>query len=216
MPIKNELANVRDTYGRVAARYADAFVDELAGKAADRELLDKLVAEVKGRGGGAVADLGTGSGQVARYLHDKGVDVTGIDVAPAMIREARIRHPAVKFAVGDLLRLEVDSGAYAAVTAFYAFVHLDARELGHAFDELARVLAPGGVALLAWHLGDETVKLEEFLGAPCTLGWNYFPMATVIAAAETAGLTAEQRLERPPYEGEHAGTSRGYLFVRKA
>ncbi|MND00809.1 hypothetical protein D3C83_195490 [compost metagenome] len=68
--------------------------------------------------------------------------------------------------------------------------------------------------LVAWHVGDETLRPAEFLGEPCELGWNFFPMATVVAAVERAGLTAEVRLERAPYPTEHASV-RGYLLARR-
>lgn len=210
----NDPALVSETYGRVAARYADAFLDELTAKPLDRALLTWFADDVRARGGGQVADLGTGSGQVARFLHDRGIAITGIDLAPPMIDEARVRHPGVRFATGDLLALDAADGSYTGLTAFYAIVHLDRAGLARAFAEAHRVLTPGGALLLAWHIGDETLQPPDFLGAPCPIAWNFFPLATIVAAIEAAGLTAEVRLERTPYASEHAST-RGYLLARR-
>lgn len=205
---------VAATYGRVAERYADAFLDELVAKPLDRALLTWFADDVRARGGGRMADLGTGSGQIARFLHDRGLLVTGIDLSSDMVAEARRRHAGITFETGDLLALDAPDGAFSALTAFYAIVHLDADQLVAAFTEARRVLAPGGAILLAWHVGSETLRPADFLGEPCALAWNFFPSATVIAAAEQAGLTAEVRLERAPYPAEHAST-RGYLLARR-
>lgn len=61
---------VRASYARVASRYADGLLDELSKKPLDRALLDVFAERVRGHG--LVLDLGTGPGQVARYLHDRG------------------------------------------------------------------------------------------------------------------------------------------------
>ena len=62
-----------DSYDRVAAEYAERYVDELRHKPLDRALLDWFVGETQGAG--TVADVGCGPGQVARYLHERGLPV---------------------------------------------------------------------------------------------------------------------------------------------
>lgn len=86
------------TYDAVAADYADAFADELAGKPFDRDLLDEFADTVDG----PVLDLGCGpAGHVTRYLADRGVRVAGVDLAHEGIAEARRRHPDLEFLAGD-------------------------------------------------------------------------------------------------------------------
>jgi len=209
----NDLAAVRATYDGVAAPYADAFLDELAGKPLDRALLDLFCDETRPRGG-TVADLGTGSGQIARYVHERGLRALGIDLAPNMVAEARRRHPGVEFAVGDLQRLEVADASYAGLTAFYAIVHLARAQLTSAFAEARRVLVPGGALLLAWHVGDDTLRPDDFLGAPCPIAGNFFPSAGVLGALVAAGLVPGGRVGRRPYPGEHPST-RGDVLARR-
>ena len=120
---RGPLRNVRNTYDRVAADYAEQFKDELSHKPFDLRILDWLVEKA---GAGTLCDMGCGPGQIARYLADRGADVCGIDVSPAMVREARKLHPNIPFHVGDFLALRgVADSSFAGIAAFYSIVHLD-------------------------------------------------------------------------------------------
>lgn len=72
--------NVRDSYDSAAEAYAQHLASELDRKPLDRHLLNRFAEEVRGRG--LVADIGCGPGHVARYLHDRGVSIVGIDLSP--------------------------------------------------------------------------------------------------------------------------------------
>ena len=91
---------VRDSYDRVAERYAEEIGGELAGKPLDRALLRcliELVADVEeSTGTGVVADLGCGPGHIAAYLAAQGVPTIGIDISPAMVEVGRRRYPDVR------------------------------------------------------------------------------------------------------------------------
>ena len=167
-----------------------------------------------------MADVGCGPGQVARYLHDRGRDVLGVDLSPAMVAQARGHHPGLTFEVGSLLDLGVADGAWSGVTAFYSILHLTRDELGQAARELHRVLCPDGLLLLAFHVGQvghvggEVRHLDEWWGRPVSLDFRLFPTDVVAAALEDAGFSVEGRLERVPYPRE-VDTRRAYLLARK-
>lgn len=211
---------MRAAYDAVAEPYAELFNHELAGKPLDRSLLAWFAEIVRGDGrvrdAGRVADLGTGPGQVARALFERGVDTLGVDLSERMISVARRLHPdrRLEFRVGDFLALDLPDASLAGATAFYAHVHLPRERLGAAFAELARVLRPGAPALLAFQVGDETVRVEEYLDRKVELDWHFFPMAAVVDALVEAGLSPEMRLERSPYPQEHP-TVRGYVLARR-
>ena len=84
-------AKVRAAYDAVAATYAERLGDELDRKPFDRWLLDRVAVLA---GGLPVVDVGTGPGHVAAYLAAAGADVTGVDLSPAMVEEARAPVPA--------------------------------------------------------------------------------------------------------------------------
>src|SRR5581483_9633532 len=116
---------------------------ELADKPLDRALLDRFAERV--RGAGLACDLGCGPGQVARYLHERGAAVIGIDLAPGMVAEARRLNPGITFEVGSMLALDVPDGAWAGIAAFYSIIHIPREDRPRALRELRRVLQPGGV-----------------------------------------------------------------------
>ena len=99
-------------------------------------------------------DLGTGTGQaaflVARRFPD--TEVVGVDLAPAMLAEARRKTPPelagrVRFEQGDASRLEYPDGSFDLVTLANMIPF---------FDELARVLATGGRVVFSFSVGPDT------------------------------------------------------------
>ncbi len=215
-PVTTPLDRVRTAYDAVARPYAERFLHELDAKPLDRALLcwfSELV-----RGAGPVADLGCGPGQIARWLHERGTNVSGIDLSPAMVALASDLHRdrGISFRTGDLLALDLGDCSLAGAVAFYAHVHLPPADLPRAFRELPRVLRPGAPALLAFHAGDGEVHLDEFLGERISLDWHLHRTADVVAALEGAGLVVETRLERAPYVPQEHPTVRGYVLARRA
>jgi ubiquinone/menaquinone biosynthesis C-methylase UbiE len=101
-----------------------------------------------------VLDVGTGTGAGAlvmarRYPHAR---VVGIDISPRMIEAARAKLPPelagrVEFSVADAAALPFESDAFDLV----AQVSVPAF-----FDELARVLSPGGHVIVVSSLGTAT------------------------------------------------------------
>ncbi|MCA0435327.1 MAG: DUF480 domain-containing protein [Actinobacteria bacterium] len=208
-PARDE--KVRRSYDAVAAAYADGAVD-LSEKLFDAWLLDRLAMEATG----PVADVGTGPGTVAAYLAEQGVDVTGYDCAPAMIEQARLRVPGATFEVGDLRRLlrPPTAPGWGAITCWYGLVYLAASELPAAVAGLARVLAPGGLLLVAMHAGDDVRHESELAGVEVDMELVLHDPAQVRAAVEAAGLVVEEWYVRGARPGEYP-TDRLYVLARR-
>jgi SAM-dependent methyltransferase len=149
----------------VAEEYVRRIYDELRDKPLDRELLDRFSQQLRGRG--SVCDIGCGPGHVARYLHDRGAQVCGLDLSLNMLLHAKRLNPAIHFIQGDVLKLGVADGAWAGITAFYCICNLPPADLPAAFAEMRRVLRPGGLLLLSFHIGDEVKHLDEWWGLRC-------------------------------------------------
>jgi SAM-dependent methyltransferase len=201
---------LRAGYETVARSYREHLLDELAGKPLDRAFLDAFAEGSHG----TILDVGCGPGQIARYLASRGATVEGVDLSPAMIEEAKASHPAIPFRVGDMFALPYEAGTIGGIAAFYAIVHLRPEELVAPFRDFARVLVPGGLVALSFHVGSEVVHVDELFGATTSLDFVQHQPEAVIAALADAGFTLEARLDRAPYPGVEYPSQRTYLLAR--
>ena len=106
-----------------------------------------------------VLDLGTGTGSVARLAAERWpeADVTGADVSPGMVEQARRR------ATGERQRYEV-ADASSLPYADGAFELVAMNNMIPFFDEIELVTAPGGQVAIAFSRGPQTpiwVPLER-------------------------------------------------------
>lgn len=206
---------LQSSYDRVAENYAAQFRDEMDKKPFDRKMLDWLAEKVDGLG--VICDMGCGPGQVARYLHGRGVEVCGVDLSAAMVQQAQALNPDISFRRGDMLNLAgVADDSYGGIAAFYSIVHLPRPKVARALQELRRVLRPKGVLLLAFHVGQEIKHLDELLDQKVSLDFFFFEPAEVKDYLLAAGFELEEAIERDPYSKEVEYQSRrAYLFARK-
>jgi SAM-dependent methyltransferase len=205
---------LRTSYDSVAAAYVEHLYSELEQKPLDRHLLNRFAEEVRDRG--TVGDLGCGPGHVARYLHDRGVRMLGLDLSPEMVRWATQLNPDVEFRVGDIRALDLPDGSLAGIVAFYSVIHLDPSELGIALREFRRVLAADGVLLVSFHVGDHTLHRDELWGQAVSLDFHFLLPGAVTAALHSAGFLVTESVEREAYEAAEYPSRRCYLFARAA
>jgi SAM-dependent methyltransferase len=148
--------------------------------------LDRLEREPR-----QVLDLGTGTGKGARLVAERfpGAEIVGVDIAPAMVAEARRLLPPelagrVRFEVADASALPFEENAFDLVVLLNMIPF---------FEELARVIAPGGVLVFAWFSGP---------GTPI-----YTPPATLAGRLEPLGFEG--------FEGLAAGEGTAFLARRR-
>lgn len=201
----------RASYDAVAAEYAQHLSDELSYKPLDRALLAMVVESAAGR---PIADLGCGPGHVAAWLAEHGAQAVGIDFSPGMVAIAARDHPVAKFRVGDLRDLPASDAEFGAVLALYSLIHLAPDELSAAASELYRVVAPGGLVLVAFHLGEEVRHVTDWWGHGVDLEFRFLETDAVSGHLEMAGLVVEAVVERAPYAREVA-TRRAYVLARR-
>ncbi len=179
------------SYDRVASIYAEQYRGELVHKPLDRALLTTLI-ELSGASG-PMADIGCGPGHVDA---------------------ARATHPEVEFRQGNMLDLPLDDDSLAAIVTFYAIIHLRPEEIGPAFREFRRVLKPGGLLLLAFHVGEERIHRTEWWDQPVDLDFQFFAPAVIEAALVESGFSVEMSLQRRPYEPYEFPSRRAYILAR--
>lgn len=206
--------DARGSYDRVADEYTTRVAGELTHKPFDRARLDDLVARTAGLG--PLLALGCGPGHVAAYLAGRGARVTGIDLSPAMIEQARALHPDLDLRVGDITALDVAPEQWGGIACFYAIIHVPRERVTEALDGMRQALAPGGWTLLAYHVGDEIRHLDEWWGRPVDVDFVFFRPGEMESYARAAGFVDITTEEREPYSPEvEAQTQRGYTWARR-
>lgn len=208
---QNETQN---SYDLVAEEYANEFRDELGKKPFDRKMLDWLVEKVEGAG--RICDMGCGPGQIAGYLSTRGAHACGIDLSAEMVKQAKAFNPDVHFQQGDMLALtEIADDTFGGIAAFYSIIHVPRPSVVVALQELKRTLRPHGVLLIAFHIGQETVHRDEFLGQEVSLDFHFFETEEMKSYLKTAGFALEEVITRDPYPDVEYPSRRAYIFARK-
>jgi SAM-dependent methyltransferase len=122
--------------------------------------------------GAQVLEVGCGPGRLSiRMARQHGLDVTGLDLDPAMIERARAnadrrgnRHePRPSFLVGDVASLAFPDGSFDLVVSTLSMHHWDDPSAGLA--EIGRVLRPGARALV-WDLRPGIVPFHPLVPDP--------------------------------------------------
>ena len=107
--------------------------------------------------GDRVLDLGCGTGALAVRLAQRGCQVTGVDISPAMLDQAaqRLREEglAEQVTLRELGVVELDTAfpdaAFDAVVSTLVFSELSDDEIAYTLAECRRILRPGGQLLVA-------------------------------------------------------------------
>ena len=116
-----------------------------------------------------------------------------------MVRLARRDHPGVRFEVGSMTGLDLPDGSVGAVLAWYSIVHVPDEVLPAVAAELHRVLRPGGVAMLGFHVGDQrNHKTEGYGGHPMRLDVYRRPVEPVAGRLRDAGFVIEAHVLLDP------------------
>jgi ubiquinone/menaquinone biosynthesis C-methylase UbiE len=123
--------------------------------------------------------------------------------------------PGVEFRQGDMLALDASDGAWAGIVAFYSLIHVPREKMLRALGELYRVLRPGGVLLVSFHIGQETVHLDEWWGRRVCVDFFFFQPDEVADYLRASGFEIEETIAREPYPDVEHPSRRGYIIARR-
>jgi SAM-dependent methyltransferase len=141
-----------DVWSRCANGYSESFAP-LTGEA-----IGPLLDAVHLAAGARVLDVGTGPGQVAAAIAQRGGNPVGIDFSEAMLEEARRRQPGIDFKLASAEALPFATEAFDAVVGNFVLHH--SGNPVALLKETFRVLRAGGrIAFTVWA---DLTKLEAF------------------------------------------------------
>ncbi len=146
---------VRDAYSERSDEYTAALGSIEHTHPSDRELVSRWAQETSG----SIVDAGCGPGHWTHFLHERGLDVQGIDLVPRFIKKARQRFPKASFHEGMLEALPFANNSLGGILAWYSLIHTPPSNLSRTLAELARVLKPGGSILVGFFDGP---NIESF------------------------------------------------------
>lgn len=178
---------VRNMFDRIAPRYD--LLNRLVSLGLDQGWRRLALDIAKVGPGDLVLDLACGTGDLCEQVSSRGARVVGADFAREMLRGAAVRGIDAEFTNADAARLPFASDSVDVVTCGFALRNFVA--LPAVFDEIARVLKPGGriafievdrptSALVRWGHSLYFDRFVPFLGGLISDGdaYRYLPEST--------------------------------------
>jgi ubiquinone/menaquinone biosynthesis C-methylase UbiE len=133
--------------------------------------LQKLLSRLKP--GSRILELGCGPGvpftKIIAESHDKGLEVTAVDVSASQMnlaQESVNKHefPNVKFIRADMTEIGFTRNYFDAVVAFYTWFHLPREEQASMAERITRWLKPGGILLFNTSSVAEEIVWQNWMG----------------------------------------------------
>ena len=84
---------------------------------------------------------------ITRYFAERGYDVEGFDLSPAMLAIARREVPAARFAEARIEDLAFEPASLDLVLSFFAIIHIPRERHAALLSRMRDSIRPGGVAL---------------------------------------------------------------------
>ncbi len=203
------ISDIEKGYDLTSVAQAQATIDNLNQNPFEQQILEMFSAKFQPRED-LLCDLGCGPGQVARYFHDRGFQIIGVDLSAGMLKEARKYHPGVRFLKANMKKLPFKTGELAGIIGFYSLCHIPRWEIPAVVAELKRTLRPSGLVLLAFHVGRGTYFRTESWGKAVSLQTTLLQNLEVQNYLTAAGFTVGGSTERAP---EGSLGPRGYIWA---
>jgi SAM-dependent methyltransferase len=139
----------------------------------DDDLVEMILQVLGLQPGDRVLDLACGSGDHARRLARRGLDVLGVDVAPSLIAHCRERAAeegltTVRFEQGDMRELAYEGEFEAVLLLSGSFGFFDEPANEDVLARIARALTPGGRVLI------DVFDLARMVVRPTRRSWSHF------------------------------------------
>ncbi|MFX1378642.1 MAG: class I SAM-dependent methyltransferase [Promethearchaeota archaeon] len=143
-----------------------------------------------------ILDVGCGAGiPTAKFLVEKGIQVTGIDLSQTMLNLARENVPNAQFIKMDMNELEFKENTFNGIISVYTLFHVPKKNHFEIFKRFHKILKPGGILLMNTGIL-ESEGTSIFFGVP--MFWSNLNPKTTLDLVKSAGFSiiSEAILER--------------------
>lgn len=156
--------------------------------------------------GGSVLDVGCGPGFKAKYIADRGFDVTGTDVSERMVAIAKDAAPTAQFFVADVRghgsAVPVRQVQFDGVMMFASLLHVPKSDVDAVLAEVARYTADHGVLYIVVKqvkegVQEEAVQHEESYGKTFSRFFSYFTEEELRQRVTQAGFEVTHMETQP-------------------
>ena len=193
---------LRDTYDRIAEDWAKDHERDTWW----REGTTKFAALLPQ--GARVLDVGCGSGQKAKFFHDRGAHVLGIDFSEKLLEIARRTATASDFRLLDLRDIGTLPEEFEGVFAQASLLHIPKAEAFSVIEGMVSRLVPRGllyVAVKAHRPGnpEEEIVTENDYGYAYDRFFSYYTIDEMRAHLDRLGLSlVHSEVSRTSLHGE--------------
>jgi len=145
------LSETIETYNKSAKQYQDTFMDmDLYN-----DTFDKFCSMVQ-KENAEIFEIGTGPGNVTRYLNSKRPDfkIFGIDLAPEMVELAKVNNSHADFAVMDCKDIGTIDRKFDAIMCGFCMPYLSRNECAKLIEDSSELLSKDGVLYCSTMEGD--------------------------------------------------------------
>ncbi len=191
----------REAYNKAADKYRILFYNEMNEKEYDRYLLDSFSELLEP--GASVCDAGCGpSGHIGKYLLDKGLKITGVDISDRCVELASEHNPEIRFIREDMVNMSFREESFDGVISYYSIINTPKEHVGRIFEEFNRILKPRGYLLVAVKEGDEEGIINDFMGVEADIYFSYFNEDEIKKYCSNGGFDLVFIETRNPYDFE--------------
>ena len=132
-----------------------------------------------------------------------------------MVEHARTLNPGIEFSPGDMRSLEIEDEIFGGIVAFYSIIHIARAEVVAVLVEMKRILRPGGLLRLAFHIGNHILHMDEWWGRQVSVDFVFFRTEEMTGYLESAGFLIGEVVEREPYADVEHQSRRAYVLAEK-
>ena len=136
-------------------------------------------------------DVGCGTGLTDEFVASSFRELHGVDVSPGMLARARRANANVEYHLGDGRTLPFDDGSFDVAFAICVVHHVPPAEREQFARELARVVRPGGLAIVFEH--NPLNPLTRLVVSRCAFDDD----VALLGVRETTRVLRAAGLERP-------------------